>query len=231
MTDDVDRDRAPRTPAEEPGPDAGSAPELPAYAVIQQQLIAARDRLDREVFRLTRMQAFNGRALRLDRDAEFVPAIGEAIVDIFELEFGICWLLDESGRIGAPIGVLGLEVDARDLHETGLRLASHLAREGRLDAAVLAPEALAAIAPTLPIGQAVCASCLDAGGRALALLMGGNTVSGASFFDPITTDHCHAVGLFAQQLAALVENRRGRVIIGRQLAELEWERSLLRTVI
>ena len=51
----------------------------PAYSVIQQQLIDARDRLDREVARLTRMHAFNARALRMavaidPRKADAVPS-------------------------------------------------------------------------------------------------------------------------------------------------------------
>jgi hypothetical protein len=214
---------------------------LPAYSVLQQQLIDARDRLDREVNRLRRMHAFHTRALRLTDDAELVPAIGEAIVDIFEIEFGICWLLDDAGDIAAPIGALGIVAPADTLRETGQRLASFSRSAPDADdarAMLMTPEALALVAPKLLIDKAIHAACLAADGTVRAVLLGGNTRAGADFFDAPTPELREAFGLFAQQLGALLENRHGHAIIERQVAEirqanrdLEHERGFLRALI
>jgi hypothetical protein len=81
----------------------------PPYAVIQQQLIQARDHLDRQVTSLTRMHAFNARALGIDNDAEFAAAVGEALVEVFDLDFGVCWLCDSRRHpLRQPPGMLGL---------------------------------------------------------------------------------------------------------------------------
>ena len=219
MIDETGRDPLPgATMTEEQGL---ATPSLPTYSVLQQQLIDARDQLDREVARLTRMQAFNARALRLEDDAQFVPAIGEAIVNIFELEFGVCWLLDDAGAVREPIGALGLPMDSARLRAAGDRLAASLAIPLGTQAVVLGPEALPEAAPGMPIGQAVLAACLNGDGRPLAVLLGGNTVFGANFFDAATPQLVEAFGLFAQQLGALIENRKGRITIEQQMADLQ----------
>ena len=221
MTDETGRDQAPAPPTQESGQDAGAMRPVPAYSVIQQQLIDARDRLDREVTRLKRMHAFNARALRLTNDAEFIPAVAEAIVDIFEVEFGICWPLDDAGAVGEPIGVLGIQVDNEQLRETGQRLASFLMSTPSTPATALTAEILAHIASGMSIGQAIGAPCLDADGKTRMLLMGGNTTVGARFFESVTTDLAEVFGLFAQQLAALIRNRHERTVIEQQVAEIQ----------
>ena len=231
MTDQAERDPALRAQTAESGRGGQSLPELPAYSVLQQQLIDARDELDREVMRLTRMQVFNAQALRMADDAEFIQSVGEAIVDIFELEFGICWRLDESGEVLQPIGVLGVQANASELRKAGARLASARTLTSDIQIEVLGQEAVADLAPALSVGQAICGYWRDSGGKAAALILGGNTLAGTSFFDTITPKLGQAFGIFAQQLAALMENRKGRATIERQMVELTQERSLQRTLI
>ena len=218
----TDTGHQPPTDLPPPPVDEGEAASRrsPPFPVIQQQLIDARDRLDREVSRLTRMHAFNGRALRLESDADFIPAVAEAIVDIFEIEFGICWRLDEAGGIREPVGILGIAVDTAMLAAAGQRLAASLGATPAAGAQVLAPQDLAEILTALPGAQAILAPCLDARGRPLALLLGGNTAFGSEFFERVSAEMGQAFGLFAQQTGALIENRQGRSTIERQLAEL-----------
>ena len=85
MTDRADRDPVPGAQVAESAPVKDSLPELSAYLVIQQQLIDARDKLDSEVTRPTRMHALHAHVLRLTNDNEIIQAVGEAIVDILSL--------------------------------------------------------------------------------------------------------------------------------------------------
>jgi len=54
-------------------------------------------------------------------------------------------------------------------------------------------------------------------GQVSALLLAGITAAGARFHDPLTEESCESFTLFAQQVAALLENRRGRETIRRQM--------------
>ncbi|MBL8312681.1 MAG: PAS domain S-box protein [Rubrivivax sp.] len=212
--------------------EAGAAPlRVPPYSVIQQQLIQARDHLDRQVTCLTRMHAFSARALAIDNDADFATAIAEALVEIFELDFGVCWLCDADGTPRQPAGMLGLAVDTQVLQATGSWLAQVPAPVPPRDAWILDTPALAELGPRLAVNQAIRATCLGTDSRASALLLCGVTAARARFFETLTPSLCKAVGFFAQQLAALLENRRSRATIGSQLAELRKERGLLRTLL
>jgi PAS domain S-box-containing protein len=212
--------------------EAGAAPlRVPPFAVIQQQLIRARDHLDRQVTSLTRMHAFNARALAIDNDADFATAIAEALVEIFELDFGVCWLCDSDGTPSQSAGMLGLAVDTQVLQAAGSWLAQSRVPSPQGDAWILDAQALALLGPRLAVSQAVCATCTGADGRTDALLLCGVTVARAGFFETLTPNLCKAIGFFAQQLAALLENRRSRATIESQLADLRNERGLLRTLL
>lgn len=231
MTDRADRDPTPEALVAKSGAGKVSLPELPTYLVIQQQLIDARDMLDREVSRLKRMHAFNAQALRLANDNEIIQAVGEAIVNIFELEFGICWLLDESGKVPQAIGAFGIQSEAVEMQKAGVRLATFMASTSGLQVKVLEPAVLAEIAPGLAIEQAICAHWPDAEGRASGLILGGNTTVGTRFFDAVTPELARDHGIFAQQLAAQMGTGKARATIEQQMAELTRERSVLRTLI
>jgi PAS domain S-box-containing protein len=237
MTDDIDSRTAPIQGEAASSFELEQAPRSLAYSVVQQQLIDARDRLDREVTRLTRMHAFNARALQLTQDTEFVSAIAEAIVDIFEVEVGVCWLLDDQGAVREPIGVLGLQAEECSLREAGGRLALSLATASS-QAQSLTGAILAEIAPDLPLCHAIQASCIGVDDKPLALLLATTTEAGAGFYEELSHELSEAFGLFAQQLGALIENRRGRSVIEQQMAEirrtndeLQRERGFLRTLI
>ena len=196
-------------------------PDITSHPIIQQQLIEARDRLDQEVTRLTRMHAFNSRALAIESDADFVAAIADAIVDVFELEAGLCWLVDSRAEIELPIGVLGVEADASLLRDVGRRMLSFLSDASASRTSDTAGERMQNCLLSLPVEQAICAPCRDSGGRVRALLLGGNSASGKPFFGAITAQLGRSFDLFAQQMAALVENRDSRRVIVHQMADLQ----------
>ena len=219
-------------PSAEPPAEGGTAQHrVPPYAVVQQQLIQARDHLDRQVTSLTRMHAFNARALGIQDDAVFATAVAEALVEIFELDFGVCWLRDATGTLREPVGSLGLAVEGPVLRDAGIWLSTDQARSGRGDAWILDADALRHVGSALSIDQAICASCRQADGQAGALLLCGVTAARAPFFEVLTPVLGRAIGFFAQQLAALQENRTSRATIEQQLTDLRNERGLLRTLL
>ena len=221
------------SPSADASADDGAAQlRVPPYAVIQQQLIQARDHLDRQVTSLTRMHAFSARAMGIVNDAEFVTAVAEALVEIFELDFGVCWLRDTDGVLRQPVGVLGLGADAQALHEAGRWLEQAQAGPPQRDAWILDTQDLSRIGPQLTVSQAIGATCRGADGQTGALLLlCGVTLARARFFETLAPDLCKVIGIFAQQLTTLQDNRWSRATIERQLADLRKERGMLRTVL
>jgi PAS domain-containing protein len=164
-------------------------------------------------------------------DAVFATAVAEALVEIFELDFGVCWLRDATGTLREPVGSLGLAVEGQVLRDAGIWLSTAQARSGRGDAWILDADALRHVGSALSIDQAICASCRQADGQAGALLLCGVTAARAPFFEVLTPNLGRAIGFFAQQLAALQENRTSRATIEQQLTDLRNERGLLRTLL
>lgn len=221
--------------------DATSLGKLsPRLAVMQQQLIDARDRLDREVERLTRLHIFNTQALRHHEEEAFINYAAEAVVDIFEWEFGLFCRIDPAGEVCYLPGCLGLDANTEACYALARGLLSlyqksiatqtvasstknpHARRQSK--AHVLTGQVLANLAPSLHLHQAIYAPCCDTQGQLLGIICGGNSESGARFFEAVTPALGETFVLFAQQLAALLENRRDHAIIAQQMQELEQHR-------
>ena len=70
------------------------------------------------------------------------------------------------------------------------------------------------------MSQAIGATCRGADGQTGALLLlCGVTLARARFFETLAPDLCKAIGIFAQQLTTLQDNRWSRATIERQLAD------------
>jgi hypothetical protein len=78
----------------------------------------------------------------IDNDAEFATAVAEALVEIFDLDFGACWLREADGTLRQAPGMLGLAVDAQVLQDAGSWLALDQARSPQRDVWILDAEAL-----------------------------------------------------------------------------------------
>ena len=186
------------------------------FSAVEQGLINTRDLLDRELERFNRMHLFNTRAIRANSAAEFPDIVAEAIVDVFELEFGCLWLVDaEGGWHARPVGVTGLRADPAALKGFTEWLGRQCAEGGDEPRLIAGPE-LEGLRTWVPATQLVVAGCRDSAGRALGWLAGGVTDEQAEFYRPVRSEHLGSFRVFAQQASALIQNRRDRIIIQRQ---------------
>jgi PAS domain S-box-containing protein len=186
------------------------------FSVVEQQLITTRDQLDREVGRFARMHAFTTRALQLEKLDALLDTVAEAVVDVFETELGLCWLV-EHDRPTAAFGASGADLDPAAAARVGAWLREALAPARADHATVLSAEHLAAIAADLPLTQGIAAVGRSVDRGVSVLLLGGISPEGAPFHDPLGVEHAGAFTVLTQQVAAIVENRRGRETIRRQM--------------
>ena len=166
--------------------------------------------------RLTRMHEFNAGRCACRRRKHFPALVAEAVVDIFEVEFGIFWHLDDDGQgsrqpapSACPPGTPPIP------RRAGLGLADlpdwPNNRACRIDAQTgqrLAQGFLSA---------AIGARCADSDGRTIALVVAGTTTHRSGIYEAFDPEMSEVFGLFAQQLAAHLENRRSRAVIENQM--------------
>ncbi|MCP5524806.1 MAG: response regulator [Verrucomicrobiales bacterium] len=191
------------------------------FSAVEQGLINTRDLLDRELERFNRMHSFNTRAIRAHASGTFPGILAEAIVDVFELEFGCVWLLDAPGGLHSlPAGTTGLQVG-----ETALRAFNGwLGRQfagGGAEPRLLSGTDLDGLREHVPASQLVVARCRDSAGRCLGWVVGGITDERAEFHSPVRSEHLGSFRVFTQQTAALIQNRRDRSIIQRQVRSIQ----------
>ena len=67
------------------------------FSVVQQQLIDTRDHLDRALERFAGIQFYNTRAIAVRDPVEFAAITAEALVELFDLTFGLLWLTAPDG--------------------------------------------------------------------------------------------------------------------------------------
>ncbi len=185
------------------------------FSVVEQQLINARNALDREFARLERLNHFSARAVQHQTAESLLSVVAEAVVDIFEVEIGLFWPVLEDGTLGPASASPEGCARAQALVEAG----RWLLEDGRADsAAVLDLAALPELPRLMGLRHAVVAPCHDSTRRLRGLLLGGITEAGAAFFDPVTPEQCQSFRLVAQQIAALIESLGTRALVEQQFA-------------
>ena len=220
--------------SEPPTPErAGSPPDAESYwrqrfdelqkrvtrfSAVEQELINTRNRLDRELNRFERIHSFNTRAIHARTDAVFATIVAEAIVDVFEVEFGALWL----GEAGVqPAALAGLPLtDATAGAFTGW-LRQRLSGPDAARPSLLGRPELAEMQPLVPLRQVIIAACHDASGRTIGFLAGGITDARADFHDSVGAGDLESFEVFTQQVSALIENRRDQAIIEQQIRQIE----------
>lgn len=181
------------------------------FSVIQQQLIDARDKLDMQVMRLTRIHAFTAKALYCKEESEFAVAVADAIIDIFEFEYGVCWTFEPATQRIENTSVLGLQLSDQQLSS----LADSLIHANDSAAAnpTISDNLALQLKPYLAIDGGCVSLCKDADGNLIALILGGNSYQSAGFFQDLTAELNQSFSLFASQLGSILEMQRGRSMI------------------
>ena len=191
------------------------------FSAVEQELINTRDRLDRELERFRRIHAFTAAAMQGRTTAVFADTVAEAVVDIFELEFGGLLAVD-TANAGAPgpAAWVGLSLDPAQTTALGAWAAALVAGDRVLEPLLL-DRGDPRLPPSLPASQLVVSVCRDSAGVASGLLVGGISTSGAAFHDRVDPGQTESFGVFAHLVSALTENARHQAVIQAQVERIE----------
>ncbi|MCB9412074.1 MAG: response regulator [Actinobacteria bacterium] len=201
--------------------------QVARLTLLQQQHIATRDRLDRELQRFASMQAYNTTAVALDSLADFARVTVEAAIEAFESEFAVLWTAppDLAAPDYPPAWSEG--IDPADLTAASTRDWWRLVSAG--DHGALDLRGVGSLeSEGIGLQSALVAPCVGSAGEVQGMLLIGNTTARSRFYDPLGPAQLGAFTLFAQQVGALLGNRADRAVISDQVARLRLEQERLR---
>lgn len=187
------------------------------FSAVEQQLAQARDRLDRETAVFNRMHGFNTSAFKEMPQQEFVNLVAEALVDIFEVEFGIFCTCGDSKADHLCYGVHGVAFADKQIRSITEEAVSKLKPD---QVNLLGSEKLVAWQSTLLVNQMFAMVLGDADQKPTMVLMAGITRSGARLYEPLAADRKGAFAVFAQQVAAHSLNQQGRRTIQQHVEKI-----------
>ena len=218
-----------------PGPDDRRTPEPasgPAsHNLLQQQLIAAQERLDRQVQQLMRLNEFSIHLLGSLDGRAMTETFAEAIVDVLDRAVGAVWVLpphDESIR--PPFASFGARISANLWSLAGPALADRLGKSARVRAVRLDADA-AALLPGVQLLSPIACRCVGRDGRTVAVVLAADTPTIGGMAEPVTDETLGMLTVLAEKCAAHIDNWEDRRLIERQLENLRLSQEQLSLVL
>ena len=172
---------------------------------IEQDLINAKDSLDRDLARFKIFQSYNERALYAARLQDFAEITVESIIEAFELECSALLAYDKtknSLKAEATFGFEDFEIDYS--LDIDWMAAKGFLKGGKAFIEKIDPD-------THPWGSlGLCQMILcpynDYEGDLGGFVLGGRTIRNEAFYDEITQEMIPAFMVFAQQISTLLKN-------------------------
>jgi diguanylate cyclase (GGDEF)-like protein/PAS domain S-box-containing protein len=202
-----------------------------AHNLLQQQLIITRERLDRQVAQLMRLNELSNHMLdRADR-RPVAEIFAEAIVNVLDVALGAVWILppvDEVARQSFAVfgSILPEQQDA--WRKAGLLLAGRLPRDGR---ATRLDDLPAELLPGMELRNPMACCCVGREGRPTAVVMASNTSGVAAMFVPPSEESIQMLTVLAEKCAAHIDNSIDRRVIESQVTSLRESQEQLELVL
>lgn len=213
-----------------PGSSSSAAEYGPSgYALLQQELIALKAKLDRQISQLIRLNQLSNRLILVDSYQEAANLYSEAIIDVLDLAVGVVWIFAEPGQDQSICGISGpVSVDA--WRGIGARLAEHLERVGQRRASQLDPDVVAWL-PSENLADVIASRCVNREGKCNGIVLAANTRALAGIFDPVSDDTFEVMTLLAEKFAAQLDIMSDQRVINSQVSQLKRSEERLQLVL
>jgi class 3 adenylate cyclase len=164
----------------------------------QQELAAAKDRVDQELVRFAVMQGLFEQTLEAADEDTFIEITLEAIIEAFELEIAFFLLAIPGSSRFSVAGMFGA-----DLAEyTEFELDEALYRDGQ--PRIMEPgTADGALLDSLGLVNGMACPFSDRSDKMTGLLIVGMSEEGRNIYEPVTSDICSSFGVLARQTGAV----------------------------
>lgn len=174
------------------------------HLVVQRDLIATKDRLDRELMRFKAIQTYIANALEASTVGEFHTLTLESIIEAFEFEVALVLKTTGDGNTLVAAGEFGFD-DPPSLLPFSI---DWIEPEDTI--IVDATDEVLKQWAELTLAQAIICPLTDKSGSFNGAILGGVTQESADVFEPITDEHKSAFTVMVRQASALWTNRELR---------------------
>lgn len=177
------------------------------FSVTEQELIHARDRLDRELMVYRRMQQFNSRALEEMTNETFAKLVTESLIDIFEVE--VAFVVIESGNasVSAVVDAEGFSLPVTSGAKLHKYICSQFSDGQTGNVKCFLPGKQDEILQIFPFSGVIFTCVRDKEAEITISLLGGITLEKEVFYESIGHNREAAFAVFAQQVLAQQTNR------------------------
>lgn len=199
--------------------DDPSATGLTRHYRLQQELVSARDRLDRQILQLSRLNALSNRLLTLRKNFQLAEVFAEAISDVLDVAVGAVWLFGSHAAAGEDaIAVFG-HPTSKDRWASLGRVISLQKSNSRFAPRFLEPEWMDIFSELNLVDPIVC-ECVGRRGELHAVLLGANNLKVQSMFPCIEHETLGMLKLLAEKFAAHLDNLSDQRLIQEQVERL-----------
>jgi len=198
------------------------------FVRLQQELIAVRTRLDRQIAQLTRLNRLSKTLLSQQLGGHGLESFAETIPDVLDMAIGVVWELTDQAVVG--VAGFGLAVEGEAWQRLGLELLAAIEANGSRQTIRLEVAQLPLLAEQQLCDLLVC-RCLNSEGRCIGVVMAANTITLAGMFDPISDETLAVLTQVAERFAAHLDTRRSHDLLDQRLQQLAESEERLQRVL
>ena len=218
--------------AGQPSAPSGDAPPGPIdrsrFVRLQEELIAVRTRLDRQIAQLTQLNRISN-ALLLEEPGEWhLLRFAETIPEVLDMAIGVVWELRDGEVL--QLAACGLEADAAVWRRIGLGLLPLLREAPPTTALRLDAEMLERLGGTTLCDVLIC-PCISLDGEWLGLTLAANTRNLIGMAEPISDETLAVFSQIAERFASFLFNIHARRVQTTQLEQLQASEERLQRVL
>jgi diguanylate cyclase (GGDEF)-like protein/PAS domain S-box-containing protein len=198
------------------------------YIRLQQELIALRSRLDRQIAQLTRLNRLSNTLLSQQFGGDGLETFAETIPDVLDMAIGMVWEVE--GHAIRTMAAFGLDLDDPVGQQLGLDLLSQLESGGQRQAQRLDAASVPLLAERQLCDVLIC-RCVNSAGQCIGVVMAANTITLAGMFDPISDESLMVLTQVAERFAAHLDNRHYHALLDHRLQQLKESEERLQRVL
>jgi class 3 adenylate cyclase len=185
---------------------------------VEQDLIYAKDSLDRELARFRGIQSYSEKAIYVSRLKDFAEITVESVIEAFEVECSAMLTYDQAGNILKVEATFGFE-DFGVGHPLDI---DWLAAKGLLKGRNAYIEEIDSYTHpwrSLGLCQAILCPYNDAKGDLRGFLLAGRSLKNKAFYSEITQEMIPSFMVFTKQLSTLLQNFESKEYLDRTVQE------------
>jgi len=205
--------------------------EARSHRALQRELVETRNRFDRQVSQLKRLNDVAASLQHRENERPLVEAFSEAIIDVLDVGLGVVWVIDEQlSHVEPRFGVTGEWRNTHAWADAGPAVDRMLAESGN-DQAQRIDASLIDLLPGVDLFDVMACRCIGRDGGSLAVLLAAHTPITVGADDAPGDDALEVLTLLAEKCADHLDASSDWQVIEQQVQQLRESEERLELVL